>query len=1011
MASMANMASPRSTRFGDLLRRARQAAGLTQEELAERAGLSRRGINDLERGVRQHPRKDTVALLAAALGLTDEERTAFEAAPRRGTEQAASGPSTPPPPSIAHDEAAPPALPAGALPTLPSGTVTFLFTDIEGSTRLLQHLGSERYAELQTEHQRVVRAACSAHGGVEVDTQGDGSFVAFPTARGALAAAVQAQRTLAAHPWPDGTPVQVRMGLHTGTPLVTSGEGGYVGLDVVRAARIAAAGHGGQVLLSEATRVLTEPDLPKGASLRDLGEHRLKDLLHAEHLSQLVLPDLPAEFPPLKSLNARPHNLPIQPTLLLGREEAVATLTALLRHEDVRLVTLSGPGGVGKTRLGLQVAAELNDTFADGVWFVRLSRLTDPALVLPTIAQTLGLREMGSRSSEEMLRDYMHTRQLLLLLDNFEQVVAAAAVVAELLATSPSLKVLVTSRTVLHLRGEQEYFVTPLALPPAGSDPYRRPALEQVTLFPAVALFLQRAHDARPDFQVTDTAAPVVAAICAQLDGLPLAIELAAARVKLLPPPALLQRLEHQLVLLTGGARDLEDHQQTMQRTIAWSYDLLAPEEQRLFRRMAVFVGGCTLAAAEAVCVAPAGAAPLGLAVLDGLGALVDQSLVQQREETDGEPRFSLLHVIREYAHDQLEASGEAEALRQAHGTYYLALAEEVEPWLVGGPRLPEALVRLEREHDNLRAGLQWARRLREVALGLRLAGALSRYWVLRGQLSEGWEWLDGLLALEAAGAAVSGRVQAKALYGAGELATYQHDLSRGVPLLEQSLTLAREAGEMGLTVRVLNRLGLAAEFQYDLGRATARFEESLAVARELGDPLLIRLPLCSLGMVAYLQGDLQQAEAHLAVVVAMERKAGDLLWLAYDLGNLAATRRRQGDLPQTFRLLREAFTILRDVGERGWPLMVFSERQLMVLACALAVVGRGEQAARFLGAGTALHAAFGFATPDSERADIEAAVAPARAALGEAAWAAAFAAGRTLSLEEAVAQALDETT
>jgi predicted ATPase len=794
------------------------------------------------------------------------------------------------------------------------------------------------------------------------------------------------------------------------------------------------------VLLSQTTRDLVEDALPDGAVLRDLGAHRLKDLQRPERLFQLVPADLaglsglPTVFPPLNALDRHMHNLPIQPTMLLGREQEVAGVCALLRQDDVRLVTLTGPGGVGKTRLGLQVAAELSDSFADGVWFVQLSRLTDPALVLPTIAQTLGLHDAGSQPISEVLREYVRTRQVLLLLDNFEQVVGAAPQVAELLAASPDLKVVVTSRVMLHLRGEKEYLVPPLGLPSAAEAQHLQTP-ERLSQYAAVALFIQRARDAAPHFQVTNATAPAVAEICARLDGLPLAIELAAARVKLLSPPALLQRLERRLPLLTGGARDLEERQQTMRNTLAWSYGLLAPNEQRLVRRLGVFVGGWTLEAAEAVCTAPEGAESLGLEMLEGLSALVDQSLVQQLEGEEGsEPRFGPLQVIREYALEQLEASGEAEALWRAHLTYYLTLAEEVEPWLVGGPRLPDALMRLEHEHDNLRAALEWTRRQREVGLGLRLAGAVARFWLLRGHLSEGREWLDELLALEASGqeavgqeaagqvargverttsadGAVPGRVRAKALHGVGELATYQGDFSRAVSLLEQSLTLAREAGEMALAVRVLNRLGFAAVLQDDLGRAITWLEESLALARQLGDPLLISHPLSNLGVVAYQRGDFQQAEAHIAPVVAMDRQTGDLLWLPYDLAVWAAIRRRQGDLPQTFRLLREAFTVLRDVVERGWPLITYAPYQLVGLAEALAVAGRGERAARLLGAGTALREALGMVLGAFDRADIEAAVAPARAALGEEAWAAAFAAGRALTLEEAIAEALDETT
>jgi predicted ATPase/class 3 adenylate cyclase len=887
---------------------------------------------------------------------------------------------------------------------LPTGTVTFLFTDIEHSTRLQQRLGSA-YAQALGDHQALLRAAFAAHSGAEVDTQGDAFFVAFARALDAVAAAAQAQVALAAHPWPDGSSLQVRMGLHSGTPQLVGDH--YVGLDVVVAARIAAAGHGGQVLLSQTTRDLAEHTLPKGVTLRDLGSHRLKDLQHAEHLYQLVLPGLPTDFPPLKTLDVHPNNLPLQPTPLLGREEAVAALCALLRRENVRLVTLTGPGGIGKTCLAHQIAAELVEDFPDGVWFVRLSRLVDPNLVLPTVAQTLGLKEQGSQPIADLLREYLHSKRVLLVLDNFEQVVGAAAEVATLQESAPWLKVLVTSRVSLHLRGEHEYPLSPLPLP----DPAHLPAPGELTQYAAVALFIERASAVKPDFTVTSANAPAIAAICARLDGLPLAIVLAAAHIKLLPPEALLSRLSARLKLLTGGARDAEERQRTMQATLAWSEDLLTPEECMIFRRLAIFVGGCTLEAAEAVCAVPAGAEPLGCDVLEGLATLVDQSLVQQREE-GGEPRCGMLHVIREYALDQLEASGEAEALGRAHAAYFVALAEEAEPWLLSGPRLPDAVMRLERELDNLRAVLGWAQAQGEAETGLRLASALVRFWWGwgRGHLREGRAWLDRLLTLAAEGQAVPGNVRAKALFAVGELATYQGEFTVAEPLLEQGLGLARAAGDEALTARVLNRLGSAAQEQGDLERATAWFEESLALARQLGYQDFIPVLQFNLGEVAYQRGDLTEAEAHFAASVARDRQVGDLTFLVCNLALWANTRRRQGDLPQSLKLLREAFMVLQDIGERAWP-VYGAQYPLLAMAGTLAVAGRGEQAARLQGAAEALLETLGFPLGPFEQTDIEVAVAPARAALGEEQWAAAFAAGRALTLEEAVAEALEESS
>jgi len=772
--------------FGDRVRRYRRAAELTQEELAERVDLSVCNLSNLERGTNCYSYRDTARALAQNLRLTDADRTFLldDACRREPTAMQPVGayPSTAaasfPPTTADSSTGTPvrvvtaPAAPAErVLPLasivpvgMPSGTVTFLITDIEGSTHLLRTLG-ERYEDVLATQRELLRRVVATHGGTEVDHQGDACFFVFPRARDALSAAAAGQRALAAHRWPGEVAVRVRMGLHTGEPRL--GRTGYVGMDVHRAARIADAGHGGQVLLSSATAQLVEQDLPDDMMLRDLGEHRLKDLRRGEHILQLVCADLPAKFPPLQSLERHRHNLPIQPTPLVGREREIAGASMLLRRDDVRLMTLTGPGGIGKTRLAIQVAAELVDDFADGVYFLRLSRLTDPTLVLPTIAQTLGLKEAGSQLIAETLREYVRGRQILLVLDNFEQIVAAASDMGSLLESADRLKVLVTSRMPLRLRGEHEYTVTPLALP----NRVQSTDLESLAHSAAVSLFVQRAQEVKSDFALTAANAPALAEICAQLDGLPLAIELAAARVKLLPPEALLARLSCRLKLLTGGTRDLEERQRTMRATIAWSEDLLSLEERILFRRLSVFVGGCTLEAADAICLAPEGAEPLDLDLLDGLAALVDHSLLQQREE-GGVPRFGMLHVIREYALERLDEQGEeAEAIRRAHLGYYGALAEQA-PQEYGGLHEGPGFAQLEREHDNLRTALGCAHAdaalaradavaptsgtvsygAPALAEGLRLAGALAFFWLRRGYLSEGRDLLEELLALAAAG-------------------------------------------------------------------------------------------------------------------------------------------------------------------------------------------------------------------------------------------------------------------
>lgn len=881
--------------------------------------------------------------------------------------------------------------------TLPTGTVTFLFTDIEGSTKLLQQLG-EAYATVLAEHQMLLRQAFSEHGGVEIDTAGDGFFVAFPTAPAAVAAAAAATWALAAHPWPEGVILRVRMGLHTGSCQPVGNH--YVGLDVHRAARIAGAGHGGQVLLSQTTRDLAEYALPQRTTLRDVGAHRLKDLQHAEHLYQLLLPGLPTIFPPLRTLDARPHNLPIQPTPLLGREEPLAAVCTLLRREDVRLVTLTGPGGIGKTRLAIQIAAEVLDDFPDGVWFVRLSRLVDPTLVAPTIAQTLDVKEVWGQPIAQTLADYLHDKHLLVVLDNFEQVVAAATDVAALLETCARLRVLATSRVVLHLRGEKEYYVQPLPLP----DPSHLLPPSQLSQFAAVTLFVQRVQDAVPEFAVTNATVPPIAAICTRLDGLPLAIELAAAKVRVLAPPALLARLERQLPILVGGARDLEARQQTMRNTLVWSYDLLSEQERRLLRRLSVFVGGATLEVVEAVCATPEGAEPLGVDPLEGLSALVEQSMVQQRQE-DGEVRFGMLQVVREFALEQLEDSGEAEALHKAHFEYFLRLTEMGELELFGADQ-SAWLAWFEREHDNLRAGLGWARDREDGERGLRLAGSLYFFWGHTGPYSEARGWLHQMLSLAArpqAREAILPLTHAKALYAAGEIAVSEGEFDEAVPLLEQALQLAQNlpGWVAGVT---LNALGNTASQRDDLDLATAYYTEALERFQSDGDLPFAAVPLQNLGRMAGLRGNQEQAVEYAEQSVAFARRRGDRPRESSSLLSLARIALQQGNPALAEALAREALAVLRDLRSP-----VFLANCLIVLGEIASASGRDGRAARLLGAAAAQLGTVVDLYDPLEEVDTPGVMSRVRAALGEGLWAAAYTAGRSLTQEEAIAEALDE--
>lgn len=611
----------------------------------------------------------------------------------------------------------------------PTGTVTLLFSDVEGSTRLLDTLGAERYAEALESHRRLLRQAFEAHGGYEVDEEGDAFLVAFAGAGDAVAAAAEGQQALAAADWPDGAELRVRMGVHSGEPLAVPPK--YVGMDVHRAARIMGAAHGGQVLVSQTTAQL----LGDGSRLLDLGEHRLKDLSLPQRLFQLHVEGAPVEFPDVRTLENRPTNLPVQRTALVGRDEELAELQELLLTPPVSIVSLTGPGGTGKTRLALQLAAELVEEFPHGVWFVSLSPLRDPELVVPTIARTLGLLDDPSRGAGEVLRAYLEDKRLLLLLDNFEHVAESAAAVAAACGSAEGVKLLATSRSPLRLSGEHVFPVPPLRVPDPGED------LATLSESAAVALFVERAVTARPDFALSEENAAGVAELCARLDGLPLAIELAAARTRVLPPHAILSRLSDRFGLLTGGARDLEDRQQTLRATLDWSYDLLTPQEQRLFARLSVFAGGCRLDAAETVCGGD------GISTLEGIVGLAEQSLLRERDDFDGEPRFWMLESIRAYARERLVQAGEADTVSAAHVDYFAGFARDAEPhW-----RDPDEggwLNRFASEIDNVRAALSYAAE-NDPAGALKLAIDLCWLWQ-NGYVREGEE---RLLELRTAGA------------------------------------------------------------------------------------------------------------------------------------------------------------------------------------------------------------------------------------------------------------------
>jgi len=818
---------------------------------------------------------------------------------------------------------------------LPGGTVSFLFTDIEGSTRLLHQLGAEAYAAALAEHRRILREAFSAQGGVEVDTQGDAFFIAFPTAPGALAAAKAATGNLASGP------IQVRMALHTGTPFL--GPEGYVGVDVHRGARIGAAGHGGQVLVSAATAALLGT-----AGLRDLGLHRLKDLSAPEHIYQLGTDD----FPDLKTLYQT--NLPVPATPFLGRQHELAEVVALLARDDLRLLTMTGSGGTGKTRLALQAAAELSDGYPQGVWWVPLAALREPSLVLETAARALGAK--GG------LAEHIGDRAMLIVFDNFEQVIEAAADLADLRASCPKLDLLVTSREPLHIGGEQEYPVPPLVHEEG------------------VELFVARARAVRPDF-AADTA---VSEICRRLDDLPLALELAAARVKALSPKQILERLEQRLPLLTGGARDLPERQRTLRATIAWSHELLTADEQRLFARLAVFRGGCTVEAAEVV---------IG-ADLDGLQSLVDKSLLRQADE-----RFFMLETIREYAAEQLEASGEANELRGRHAEHFLALAEEAEPHVLGVSPV-DWLDRLDRDHDNLRAALDWFESTGEIQSALRIGGAVWEFWCLRGHGREGFRRLENLLNADQQ----PGMPRATALNGAVHLAPkVSTDAASYRRRADQALALHRDLGDAWGLALAEFQAGMAFTVEDDYAAALPHMEKGVRRFREVGDE---HRALQATRMLAWCHeklGDTARADEVRADLLRDARAAGDEQMEARALAILAASATDEGRTSDALALLKDAYRIDRHMGN---PEEIAVD--LIRFARALAVGGRADAAAALLARSEAIRVELGVAHPDWIVEWQEEAETKARARLGEEAFAQAWERGRGLSVDEAVALALE---
>jgi predicted ATPase/class 3 adenylate cyclase len=870
---------------------------------------------------------------------------------------------------------------------LPSGTVTLLFSDIEGSTALLRRLG-ERYGDALSAQRALMRDAFRSCRGRELGTEGDSFFVVFESAGDAVRCCVTAQRALADHDWPGGVAVRVRMGLHSGEP--TRHEDGYVGMDVHRAARIAAAAHGGQVVLSDVTRLLAASRMPAGVSVRDLGWYRLKDIEAPERIYQLVAAGLQERFPPLKSLGAQ-TSLPVPMTALVGRDGDLDQVRAAVARPGVRLVTLTGTGGVGKTRLALAAAASLDEAFEHGVYFVALADVRDAEVMWKTVADDLDVGDDGPAA--DAVTAYLRDRRALLVLDNLEQLDGAAGVVAGLLAAAPRLAVLATSRRPLHLQGEHEQPVPPLDVP-------RDASVAEVAACGATRLFVQQAAMVRPGFTVTQDNAADIAAICERLDGLPLAIELAASRVRLLAPGALLARLGHGLGLAAGDA-GRPSRQLTLDRTIAWSYDLLTPELAEVFRRTGVFVGGCDLDALAAIVMAEHGQRA-GADALQLAAGLLDVSLITVTEGADGEPRIGMLQTIREYAVERLGQTGDLDDTRRRHARYYAAFAERTSGQLLGPAHLV-SLDRLEAEHDNVRAALTWSLETRaadlasdheRLAIGLRLVQALAPFWYQHGHAAEGRRWLQQAIELASDDARAP---LANVTYWLGVMLQLQDKLGAALPVLGRSLALWRDLGDREGQARALNSLAITHRLLGDLDAARPLLEDSIAIARELGSSTRLATALTSLGQVESDAGNFDRATQVLEEALALDQKRGDTLGVALDQLSLAAVSLYAGRASEAGDMLTRMVDYI--VSSGNTEILVTS---LELSACIAADLGEGLRAARLTGAAERIRQRTGLPIPQPDAVLLERYLAPARATIASEAWDSELAAGLALAQQQA---------
>lgn len=861
-----------------------------------------------------------------------------------------------------------------------SQAVTFLFTDIVGSTQLW-----EAYPEAMNlvlaEHDRILFGAIEARDGIVFKTGGDSVCAAFADAGSALSAALDAQLALGTTSWDEIGSLQVRMAVHSG-PAQRRGSD-YFGPTLNRVARLLAAGHGGQILVSRAAQALAQDALSESLTLRDLGEHRLKDLANPERVFQVIHSDLPTDFPPINSLENLSHNLPRSMTQFVGRERETAEIRERLTRTG--LLTLTGVGGCGKTRLAMHVAWSLMDIYPDGVWFADLAPIADPALVLPAVGAALRLRQGGAQPLLEALTDHLRPRQALLILDNCEHVVANCARLAmSLLQACPRLRILATSREPLGVAGEMTYHVPPLHVP----DSARVRSLDRLRENESIQLFCQRAALKNRRFELGAENADEVANICRRLDGIPLAIELAAARITVLPVGEISRRLDDQLGFLTDGSRTAPPRQQTLRATMAWSHDLLSPTERILFRRLAVFSGGLTLDAAESVCL---GDDLAKAAILDLMRSLLEKSLVLYVDEGQ-DMRYKLLEIVREFAAEKLAESAETEALSDRHLDYVVGLVERAEPEL-SGPDQEAWLARLESDHGNIRAALRWAEISGRSDESLRISASLGRFWLLHGHYREGRETLRRALRHDTTDQTA---LQAKALRWAGSLAWTQGEHAGARELLEQSLAISQGTGDRQGTAATLNSLGNVAYNEGDFASARRFHEQSLGLRREIDDRHGVATSLNNLGNVAVDLGEYEKARRCYEESLSLRRAIGDRHGIAVSLGNLGMVALDCGRLEEARRLYEESLGIVRDFGDRR-----MIAHNLAMLACIVHQEGEPRQAVQLLGAATELLEVIGTVLDSSEQSHYERQLADLKQRLGKDQFDGSFAQGRSAPLQE----------